>query len=284
MSASVTSRSSITKPPSSIRLWAMNWRRKSAIAGPGQATQPVGLEEAPLALARQQRLAVVQLQHELDPVARRLDRVEQPEAGAAGPGRQRPAAEYAVGEHVGQAGGELLRDPERHPEPRVDRAAEGDQRAQALVAPVGGGLVDEHPALRVAAEVHVAAGRLAHPVDGVRDREHVVGERALESALLALRARRSRPPTGRPRARAGSSPRSSPARRRRPRRRASSAGPAGSAGRLGVWRRGSSAAAGRRGARRRPRTATAPRRSRARRSAPPRARSGRRRRSARPDA
>ncbi len=40
MSASVSSRSSITKPPSSIRLWAMNWRRKSAIAGPGQATQP----------------------------------------------------------------------------------------------------------------------------------------------------------------------------------------------------------------------------------------------------
>ena len=40
MSASVTRRSSITNPPSSIRLWAMNWRRKSAIAGPGQATQP----------------------------------------------------------------------------------------------------------------------------------------------------------------------------------------------------------------------------------------------------
>ena len=40
MSASVSSRSSITNPPSSIRLCAMNWRRKSAIAGPGHATQP----------------------------------------------------------------------------------------------------------------------------------------------------------------------------------------------------------------------------------------------------
>ncbi len=40
MSASVTKRSSITKPPSSIRLWAMNCRMKSASAGPGQATQP----------------------------------------------------------------------------------------------------------------------------------------------------------------------------------------------------------------------------------------------------
>ena len=40
MSASVTSRSSTMKPPSSIRLWATNWRMKSVSAGPGQATQP----------------------------------------------------------------------------------------------------------------------------------------------------------------------------------------------------------------------------------------------------
>ena len=40
MSASVTSTSSTTKPPSSIRLCATNWLRKSAIAGPGHATQP----------------------------------------------------------------------------------------------------------------------------------------------------------------------------------------------------------------------------------------------------
>ena len=40
MSASVSSRSSITNPPSSIRLWATNWLTNSASAGPGQATQP----------------------------------------------------------------------------------------------------------------------------------------------------------------------------------------------------------------------------------------------------
>src|SRR5438270_597088 len=40
MSASVTSWSSITNPPWSSRLWATNWRTKSASAGPGQATQP----------------------------------------------------------------------------------------------------------------------------------------------------------------------------------------------------------------------------------------------------
>ena len=40
MSARVTSRSSITKPPETSRLWTPNWRITSASAGPGQATQP----------------------------------------------------------------------------------------------------------------------------------------------------------------------------------------------------------------------------------------------------
>ena len=186
MSASVTSRSSITKPPSSIRLWAMNWRRKSAIAGPGHATQPSASRNRRWPSRGQQRLAVVQAQDEVDPAAQRLDRVEQPEAGAARPRRQRHAAEDAVGEQLGGAGGELLGDAERHRQPRVDRAAERDQRAEPVVAAVGGRLVAEHPALRVAAEVDVAAGRLAHAVDGVGDREHVVGQRALESPLLVL--------------------------------------------------------------------------------------------------
>ena len=152
----------------------------------GPRDPAVGLEKPPLALAPQQRLAVVELEDELDPVARRLDRVEQPEAGPARPGGERPSAEHAVGEQVGGARRELLRNPERHPEAGVDRAAERDHRAEALVAAVGGGLVAEHPALRVAAEVHVAAGLAPDPVDGIGDRDHVVGERSLESPLLAL--------------------------------------------------------------------------------------------------
>ena len=80
MSASVTRRSSITKPPWSIRLWATNWRMKSASAGPGPGDPALALQEAPLALARQQRLAVVELAQEVDPLAQRLDRVEQAEA------------------------------------------------------------------------------------------------------------------------------------------------------------------------------------------------------------
>ena len=89
MSARVTSRSSITKPPGdhpvvdAELLDHLGQRR----AGPGDPA--LGLEEAALALARQQRLAVVELAEELEPLAQRLARVHQPEAGAAQP---RPAA------------------------------------------------------------------------------------------------------------------------------------------------------------------------------------------------
>ena len=64
-------RSSITKPPWSIRLWAMNWRMKSATAGPGPGDPPLAHQEAALALARQQRLAVVELADEVEPLAQR---------------------------------------------------------------------------------------------------------------------------------------------------------------------------------------------------------------------
>ena len=118
-------------------------------------------------------------------LAQRLDRVEQPEAGAAHPGRdarcgRRPRRARGAGL------GDLLGDPERQRAAGVDRAAEGDEAVDPLAAPVGGGLVAEHAALGVAAEVDVAAGLGAHPVDRLGDREHVVGEGALEAALLVL--------------------------------------------------------------------------------------------------
>ena len=146
----------------------MNWRMKSATAGPGPGDPPLPHQEAALALARQQRLAVVELEDELDLLAQRLDRVEQAKAGAAHPGRDRGAPEDP-GEHAGRRLGDLLGDPERQRDPGVDRAAEGDHRVDPLAAAVGGRLVTEHPALRVAAEVDVAPGRLAHPVDGLGD-------------------------------------------------------------------------------------------------------------------
>jgi hypothetical protein len=58
--------------------------------------------------------------------------------------------------------------------------------SEALAAPVGRRLVDEHPALRVAGEVDVESRSRSNPVDGVRDGEHMIGERALEAAGLAL--------------------------------------------------------------------------------------------------
>ena len=148
---------------------------------------PLGLEKAPLAFPREQRFAVVELKDEVDPATHRLDRVEQPKAGPARPGGQCHAAEDPVGEHAGGAGRELLGQAERHGQARVDRAAERDQRSEALVAAVRRGLVAEHPALRVARQVHVLPSCLADPVDGVGDGEYVVGERALESTLLPLR-------------------------------------------------------------------------------------------------
>ena len=66
MSVSVTSSPWIEKPPVIIRLCAMNCLSSSAIAGPDQAIQPSDAEEPPLLLARQQRLAVVQLAQEVE--------------------------------------------------------------------------------------------------------------------------------------------------------------------------------------------------------------------------
>ena len=125
MSARVTVRSSITNPPWSIRLWAMNWRMKSATAGPGQATQPSPMRKRRWRSRGSSASRSCRRQDELDLLAQRLHRVEQPKAGAAHPRRDRGAAEDP-GEHPGRRARDLLRDPERQRQPGVDRAAEGD--------------------------------------------------------------------------------------------------------------------------------------------------------------
>ena len=56
----------------------------------------------------------------------------------------------------------------------------------SLAAEVGGGLVAEHPALAVAGEVDVALAGVADVGDRLGDGDDVVGERALEPALLLL--------------------------------------------------------------------------------------------------
>ncbi len=145
------------------------------------------VEELTLALARQQGLAVVQLQQELDAAAGGLHRVEHPEAEPGGPRREAHVDEDVVGEQAGDLGDHVLGDHAEDPGgPGVHGGAEGDQAGDALAAPVGRDLVGEHAALGVAGQVHVATGGGADDVDGVVDRDDVVDNGALEPALLAL--------------------------------------------------------------------------------------------------
>ena len=239
MSASVTSRSSITKPPWSIRLWAMNWRMKSASAGPGQATQPSPIRKRRWRSRGSSASRSCSWQDEVDLLAQRLDRVEQAEAGAAHPGRHRGAAEDRRRATPARRLGDLLGDPERQRAAGVDRAAEGDHASRC---PRRGGR--RRPGSRTSRPGSSRRGarrgrsRSRDPVDGVGDGE-TWSARCARGRPPRARARRSRRPRGRRRARAGRRPRSTPARRRRRRRRASSAGRAatGGAGRGRVRRK-----------------------------------------------
>ena len=226
MSASVTSRSSITKPPWSIRLWAMNWRMKSASAGPGQATQPSPIRKRRWRsrgssasrscswstksscwrsdFTGSSRRKPVRLIHAGQRAARRR-------RARRGTRRRGPAT--SSGSPSGSAPA------------RVDRAAEGDQAGDALAAPVGRGLVAEHPALASSRR----GGRRAPVASRTRSTASLTRERRGRRACARARpprarARRSRPPTGRRRARAGPRRRWTPARRRRPRRASISGG------------------------------------------------------------
>ena len=220
----------------------MNWRMKSATAGPGQATHPSPIKKrrwrsrgSSASRSCSWRMKSTCWRSDLTGSSSRKP-VRLIQAGHGG-------ASEDAGEHPGRRLGDLLGDPERQRHPGVDRAAEGDHGVDPLAAAVGGRLVTEHPALRVAAEVDVAPGRLADPVDRV-GRRRPRGRRGRARARPPrARGSRSRPPRGRRRARAGPRPRSRPARRRRRRRRASSAAPAGPA--RPAARRRSSGAAGR---------------------------------------
>ena len=107
-------------------------------------------------------------------------------------------ASRLLGEQAGGAGRDVLGEAERHRRARVDRAAEGDQRRDALRR--GG---RRRPGSRTSRPGCSRRGGRRGPSSlrtvstASRDGEHVVGERALEAALLAARARRSRRPTGR---------------------------------------------------------------------------------------
>ena len=178
----------MTKPPSSMRLWAMNCARNSATAGPGQATQP-----SPSRKRRWRSRGSSASRSESWRTnascdcsdftgSRRRKPVRLTQAGTESNGEP-PMLPSSSAPRTASCSGSA----ERHGRPRVDRAAEGHDGVDALRPAEGGDLVGEHAALGVAAEDDVPARRLAHDVDGVADRADVVGERALEAALLALR-------------------------------------------------------------------------------------------------
>ena len=142
-----------------------------------------GLQEAPLLFAGQQRLAVVQLAQEVQPRLRGLDRVEHLEPGARQPAGDVDAAEHVVGHEVGGRRRDAGRQVHRQAGQRVHRCAERDDAGEVLRPPEGRGLVGEHAALGVAGQMHVAAGDLLDGVDGLAERDDVVGEVAVHAAL-----------------------------------------------------------------------------------------------------
>ena len=172
------------KPPVIIRLCAMNCLSSSEIAGPGPRDPTLRRKEAPLLFAGQQRLAVVQLTQEIQPRLRGLDRVEHLETGARQPAWDVDAAEHVVGHEVGgrrrrgwQAGSSADAARVSTGAPNAMMLARSFDRRYAAV------LVGEHAALRVAGQVDVAAGDLLDGVDGLAQRDDVVGEVAVHAAL-----------------------------------------------------------------------------------------------------
>lgn len=123
-------RSSVSAASSSGSVSVAAWRaravrrprraRTCALAGSRCDRRALGVGDDPLylaelgtgAVARLQRLPIVELEDELEPVAQGLDRVEQPKARAVCPGGQRRAAEH-VGQEAGGADDDGLGKPER---------------------------------------------------------------------------------------------------------------------------------------------------------------------------
>ena len=151
--------------------------------GPGDP--PVAHEKSPLPLPGEQRIPVVQLGDEVDSGPQRLQRVHQFEAETRGPRWQTPELQV-VGHQPEHPAGHVLGDTKGNHAAGVGRAAKGHHRGQPDAAPIGGGLVAEHASLAVATEVHVTTRLLPYPVDRIADRQHVIGERALQSAFFVL--------------------------------------------------------------------------------------------------
>ena len=189
----------MTKPPSSMRLWAMNCRRNSAIAGPGPrrpSPRPPGSGAGPRAASSASRSCSCK---------RNSTRLRADLTGSSSwkPSRlahagQRPARRTA-GRRASPARLEANCSgrPNGIAAARVDRAAEGDQRVDALAR--GGRPPPGRRTSRPASSRR--GGRPARSARGPgrrRRRPPARGRRACAPARRArARGRRSRRPTGR---------------------------------------------------------------------------------------
>ena len=154
-------------------------------SGPGDPT--LAVEEATLLFAGQQCLAVMQLEQEVELRLGRLDRIEHLKSGPGQPARDVDAVEDVIGQELGGNDAHIGRDAHRQCGQGVHRRAERDDAGDVLGPAVGRGLVAEHAALGVADQVDGLAGGGRDDIDGVAQRDDVVGEGAFHTALDLVR-------------------------------------------------------------------------------------------------
>ncbi len=168
MSARVTVRPAMTKPPEVMRLATMNSSTNLRRAGPGQATKP----SPPRNKRRASRFSSAWRSWSLRtnstswPASLRADSSLKP-VDVRNPGRPSIRSSGRASARRASTPCEAARPADRPGQVAVDvdRAAHRDDRGQAGAAPERGGLVGEHAALRVAGQVHGPAGDGADAID-----------------------------------------------------------------------------------------------------------------------
>ena len=150
---------------------------------PGPGDPAFRLQESALGFPRQQRLAIVQLAHEIDPRFGGLERVEHLKAGARQPTWDIEPVEDMVSHEIGDTGSQVGRESHRQRRQGVDRGAERHDAGDAFRASVGRRLVAEHPTLRIAGEMHVLTGDVGDGVERLAQRDDVVGQSAAHPAF-----------------------------------------------------------------------------------------------------
>ena len=173
----------MANPPLIIRLWAMNCLSSSAIAGPDQAIQPSLARNRRCCSrgSRASRSCSWRTKSIRDCAVLIGSSIWKP-VRASQPGMSMRLKTWSAMKSAAPAarfGGQVHRQRGQG----VDGRTERDDAREVLRPPVGGGLVGEHAALGVAGEVDVAVGDLLDRVDGLAQRDDVVGQVALHAAL-----------------------------------------------------------------------------------------------------